>query len=254
MEHKELIEVVTGVADTLRAPINLDEALDRITGSAVETIPGISYASLSVTTKGGQIRTVAPTDPLALRADELQYEFQQGPCFEAVVGAPIVQSDDLANDRRWPRYGPEAAAALGLTAQLAFRCRAEPHARGALNLYFVEAHELTVETQQLGAMLAHLSAVALGWSRLDQSLHEALTTRELIGQAVGILMERYTIDADRAFSFLVRTSQSTNVKVREVAAGLIAEQVPPGGRDRPAGARSGRGDESSWLRRGTARA
>ncbi|MEV0287025.1 MULTISPECIES: GAF and ANTAR domain-containing protein [unclassified Kribbella] len=225
MEQRELIAVVTEVAATLRAPIDLDEALDRITRSAVDTIPGITYASLSVTTKGGDIRTLAPTHQVAVQADELQYQLHQGPCFEAVVGAPVVQVDDLAGDGRWPAYGPRVAACLGLRAQVAFQFSAAPHARGALNLYAVEAHELTVETRQLGAMFAHLAAVALGWSRQDETLHEAVSTREIVGQAVGILMERYKLDADRAFSFLVRTSQTSNVKLRDVAAGIIADTV-----------------------------
>jgi hypothetical protein len=225
MEQRELLAAVTEVAATLRVPIDLDEALDRITRSAVDTIPGISYASLSVTTKGGDIRTLAPTDPVAIRADELQYQLHQGPCFEAVVNARIVQVDDLAGDHRWPAYGRRVAECLGLRAQLAFQFDAAPHVRGALNLYAVEAHELTLETRQLGALFAHLAAVALGWSRQDATLHEALTTREVIGQAVGILMERYKIDANRAFSFLVRTSQSSNVKLREVAAGIIADTL-----------------------------
>ncbi|WP_433167381.1 GAF and ANTAR domain-containing protein [Kribbella sp. CA-247076] len=225
MERKDLLEAVTEVAASLPPPIDVDEALRRITASAVETIPGVAYASLSVTSKGGKIRTLAPTDAVAVQADDLQYELRQGPCYEAVTGAPIVQVDDLAGDLRWPQYGPKVAVALGLRAQLAFQFRAEPHARGALNLYAVDARELTIETRQLGALFAHLASVALGWSRQDQSLHEALTTRETVGQAVGILMERYKIDANRAFSYLVRASQTTNVKVREVAAGIIADTL-----------------------------
>jgi AmiR/NasT family two-component response regulator len=72
-------------------------------------------------------------------------------------------------------------------------------------------------------MFANLAAVALGWSRQDQTLHEALSTRELIGQAIGIVMERYRLDAERAFAFLVRTSQVGNVKLRDVATGVITD-------------------------------
>jgi hypothetical protein len=223
VEQKELIAVVSEVAASLRLPMDLDEALERITGSAVDTIPGIDHASLSVTTKAGKIQTLAPTDPVATRADQLQYDLREGPCYEAVDGAPVLEVDDLASDLRWPAYGPKAAAAFGLGSQVAFQFLAEPHGRGALNLYANQPHAIDGETRQLGEMFAELAAVALGWSRQDQTLQEALSTRELIGQAIGIVMERYRLDADRAFAFLVRTSQAGNVKLRDVATGIIAD-------------------------------
>jgi hypothetical protein len=223
VEQQELIAVVSEVAASLRLPLDLDEALERITRSAVDTIPGIDHASLSVTTKAGQIQTLAPTDVVATGADQLQYDLREGPCYEAVDGAPVLEVDDLASDLRWPDYGPKAAATFGLGAQIAFQFRAEPHARGALNLYASQPHAIDVETRQLGEMYAHLAAVALGWSRHDQTLHQALSTRELIGQAIGIVMERYRLDAERAFAFLARTSQAGNVKLRDVAAGIIAD-------------------------------
>jgi hypothetical protein len=223
VDQQELIAVVTEVAGSLSLPMDLDEALERITRGAVDTIPGIDYASLSVTANAGQIETLAPTDPVALRADQLQYDLREGPCYEAVDGAPVLEVDDLASDLRWPDYGPKAAATFGLGAQIAFQFRAAPHARGALNLYAEQPHAIAGETRELGEMFANLAAVALGWSRHDQTLHEALSTRELIGQAIGIVMERYRLDADRAFAFLVRTSQAGNVKLRDVAAGIITD-------------------------------
>ncbi|MEU4195465.1 GAF and ANTAR domain-containing protein [Kribbella sp. NPDC026611] len=227
MEMQELITVVNEVAATLLVPIDLLVTLGRITRSAAETIPGIEYASISVTSKDGRIETLAPTDLVAVQADELQYELCEGPCYAAVTGVPVVQVDDLASDLRWPEYGPRAAAAFGLGSQLAFQFHAEPHARGALNLYATRAHEIDTDTRQLGAMFARLVAVALGWARHDENLSEALHSRQVIGQAVGIVMERYRLDPDRAFAFLVRVSQTANVKLREVAAGVIADTFDP---------------------------
>jgi hypothetical protein len=225
VETQELIAVVNEVAAALQVPMDLQVTLCRITHSAAEAIPGIDYASISVTAKGGLIKTLAPTDPVANQADELQYQLGQGPCYEAVSGVPVVQVDDLAWDLRWPEYGPKAASAFGLGSQLAFQFRADPHARGALNLYSSLPHQIDTDTRQLGAMFARLVAIALGWARHDESMSEALLTRQQIGQAVGIVMERYQLDADRAFSFLVRVSQTGNVKLRDVAAGIIADTV-----------------------------
>jgi hypothetical protein len=225
MELPELIEAMTKVAESLELPLDVDETLERIVWIAAEAIPGIDHISISVTDNRGRIHTLAPTDPVTVRADELQYSLRQGPCYEAVAGAPMVQVDDLATDLRWPDYGPKAAAAFGLGAQLAFQFNAEPDVRGALNLYANQAQQLDHETRQLGAMFARLVAIALGWGRSDETMHEALATRSQIGQAIGILMEHYRLDPDRAFAFLVRTSQTTNVKLHDVAAGIVADVI-----------------------------
>jgi hypothetical protein len=225
VQQEALIQAMAGVAEALRLPIELDETLEQITGGAVATIPGIDHASISVTTESGQIRTLAPTDPVLSQTDDLQVILREGPCLNASMTAAFVQVDDLADDARWPLYGPNAASYFGLRSLLAFQFRAEPHARGALNLYAERPHQIDVETRQLGAMFARLTAIALGWVGDEQDMTAALVSRNLIGQAVGIVMERYRLDADRAFDFLVRTSRSGNAKVQDVAAALIAETI-----------------------------
>lgn len=225
MELDELIAVVNEVAASLQLPMDLEATLDRITRSAAEAIPGIDQASISVTTKGGRIQTLAPTGRLATEADELQYELRQGPCYQAVAGEPVVQVDDLATDLRWPEYGPKAAAEFGIGSQLSFQFHAEPNVRGALNLYAGEPNQIDGETRQLGAMFARLVAIALEWGRHDETLSQALSSRAQIGQAVGIVMERYRLDPDRAFAFLVRVSQTGNLRLRDVAGGIIADTV-----------------------------
>jgi hypothetical protein len=132
---------------------------------------------------------------------------------------------------RWPAFGPKAAA-LGLGAHLAFQFRAEPHARGALNLYSTEPYGIDEDSVHLGSLFAGQVAVAMGWAKQDQTMSEALATRNLIGQAVGIVMERYTLDSDRAFAFLTRLSQSSNVKLRQVAAALVEAANTNSQRDR----------------------
>ncbi|MEU4196823.1 GAF and ANTAR domain-containing protein [Kribbella sp. NPDC026611] len=213
---------MTEVAASLLVPIDLDETLGRLTVSVTETVPGVDYASVSVTTRDGEIRTLAPTNAVAVEADELQYELGEGPCLRAALTDPVAEVDDLVTDLRWPSYGPKAAA-LGLGSQVAFQFRADPHVRGALNLYAAQPHAIDAESRQLGAMFATLVAVAMGWARHDETLGDALASRTVIGQAIGIVMERYRLDADRAFGFLVRTSQSGNIKLREVAERIVAE-------------------------------
>ncbi|TCM48863.1 GAF and ANTAR domain-containing protein [Kribbella sp. VKM Ac-2568] len=218
--HLEVAEVMSEVAAALQSPMDLDETLELITRSVADTIPGIVEASISITTKDREIKTLAPTGLLVTRADHLQYELGEGPCLDAALDDPIVAVNDLAADPRWPDFGPKAAA-LGFGSQVAFQFRAEPHVRGALNLYALEPNSIDQDSIQLGSMFAGQIAVAMGWARQDQTMTEALATRNVIGQAVGIVMERYQVDSDRAFAFLVRLSQTRNTKLRTVATALV---------------------------------
>jgi GAF domain-containing protein len=220
--HLEIAEAMTAVAASLQAPMELEETLAVITRVAAETIPGIVEASISVTTKEGRIETLAPTGPRVIRADHLQYELGEGPCLHAALEEPVVAVNDLANDPRWPDFGPKAAA-LGFGSQVAFQFRATPHVRGALNLYALEPNSIDQDSIHLGGMFAGQIAVAMGWARQDQTLTEALATRNVIGQAVGIVMERYQLDSDRAFSFLTRLSQTSNTKLNAIAAALVEQ-------------------------------
>lgn len=220
--HLEVADAMSAVAAALQLPIDLDETLNLITRCAADTVPGVCEASISITARDGRIETLAPTDPLVSRADHLQYELQQGPCLHAALEEPVVVVESLADDPRWPDFGPKAAA-LGFGSQVAFQFRAEPNIRGALNLYGVERHAIDEDSIQLGGMFAGQIALAMGWARQDTTLNEALTTRNTIGQAVGIVMERYQLDSDRAFRFLVRLSQNSNEKLRLVAGRIVDE-------------------------------
>ncbi|MEV0793438.1 GAF and ANTAR domain-containing protein [Kribbella sp. NPDC050459] len=222
MELPELADLMTTVADTLRTPVTAEDSLDLITSSVAASIPGITGASISVTSTDGTIETLAPTDPLAAEVDQLQYDLGEGPCLDAALSEPVVQVDNLGTDDRWPQYGPKAAA-LGMHSQLSFQFRAAPRVRGALNLYADKPQAFDADAHYIAGMYADWAAVLLGWSRQESTMTEALESRTTIGTAIGILMERYQLDANRAFTFLVRTSQTGNVKLREVAAGVVRD-------------------------------
>lgn len=224
MQLSEIITVVDQVALSLQFPMDVDQTLQGITDAVVAAVPGIDHASISITGRDGTIRTLAPTDYVAVHSDELQYELGEGPCLDAAREEPVVQADDVATDPRWPAYGPRAAK-LGVGAQLAFQFRAEPHVRGGFNLYSEQAHGISTDDRSLAVPFANLAAAALGWSRQDRTMNEALESRNTIGQAIGVVIERYQLDPDRAFAFLIRTSQAGNIKVHDVAAAIVADAV-----------------------------
>lgn len=203
------------------APGDLDKTLANITRAAVEVLPDVTYASITVKHGDGRLETSAPTDPMILDLDGAQYELQEGPCYEAATDTMHVASPYLADDERFPRYGPIAASA-GIAAQAGIRLFDGPEYNGALNLYSESAGSFQ-DLEILGQLFVHQSAVALAYARQVSQLQEAVQTRQLIGQAVGVTMERFDLDQARAFGFLTRLSQDNNIKLRVIAERLLAE-------------------------------
>jgi hypothetical protein len=160
---------------------------------------------------------------MLLGLDAAQYELREGPCYDAATDAVSVVSPHLAADERFPRYAAVAVKA-GVRAQAGLRLfeTPRPTARGALNLYSRDVGSLADMTI-VGQLFTHQSAVALDYAREIENLQEAMKTRQLIGRAVGIAMERYGLNEERAFGFLARVSQSRNVKLRVVAEEIVAD-------------------------------
>ena len=217
----QIVETSRRLSEAL-APGDLDRTLESITATAVAVLPDVQHASITVKHGDGRLQTFAPTGDVLLELDAAQYELQEGPCYEAAVDTVHVTAPHLAQDPRFPRYAPIAVAA-GIEAQAGIRLFDAPTSNGALNLYSARAGAL-MDLGALGPLFAHQAATAIAYAREITQLREALTTRQLIGQAVGMVMERFDLDEARAFSFLTRLSQDNNVKLRVVAERLLADR------------------------------
>jgi GAF domain-containing protein len=213
-------DTMASVARTINRRISLEEALKAIAVAAQANIPGVDYAGISILHRRGRIESAAVTDPLVHTIDSLQYELKEGPCYDAVNNDRIIAVDDLATDQRWPRYGPKATA-LGIRSQLGIRLYEEEDTIGGLNLYCRNVNVWDAETVHMAELFAVHAATALGRALTHSQLGEAMATRQVIGHAVGIIMERYKVDPQRAFTFLVRLSQHGNVKLRDLAQDLV---------------------------------
>ena len=219
--ERDLVEV----ARALFAPRSVDGCLQLTVALAVATVEGCDAAGVFVM-DGDQIVTAASTDPLVGELHDLQSAHEEGPCLDALGEGGISSfSLDLGTDARWPRFGP-AAELAGVRSGMAFRLSERPVS--ALNLYAHMPAAFGATDRAKALVFATLAGLALGAAedRADDeqrfaNLHEALRTRELIGQAQGILIERERITAEQAFQVLRRASQHLNVKVREVAATLV---------------------------------
>lgn len=173
--------------------------------------------------------TVAATSgPDVLLADKLQLECDEGPCLEALDRARDFICDDLGTDGRWPVWGRQVAD-LGWSSILSVALTTTGKAFGALNLYSREPSFFSLEDLAVAEVFARHASIALGHARERQQLREAVDSRTLIGQAQGILMERYGVDADRAFTVLRRYSSQANRKLRLVAEEVVRERRLPGG-------------------------
>lgn len=216
---ERLVDAAARLADAL-APADLDSTLHAITRTAVQVLPRVDCASISVNHPNGRLETRAATDDLVVGLDAYQHSAQEGPCYHAATTEAVVVSPDLAADERFPRYG-QAATKAGIRSQAALRLFTAARAQGALNLYSRTAAAFD-DFEPLGALFATQAGMGIGYATEISHLQEALSTRTVIGQAVGIVMERYGMTADRAFAFLTRLSQNRNVKLRLIAEELVA--------------------------------
>ena len=212
-------------AQALFAAGSVETTLQRVVDLAVGTIEGCDFAGIFLR-EGDAVVTPVYTDPIVAEVDSLQHRIGEGPCLDALAHGGTFYADDLAEDSRWRRFGPEAVAAgMRSLAAVSIFSDVTP---GALNLYARYPRAFGVIDRARGLILAGLAGGALSSAqsreddeRRSDNLQRALETRELIGQAKGILMERERVTAEEAFDILRRASQHLNIKLREVARSLV---------------------------------
>jgi GAF domain-containing protein len=219
----DIARSIAHAADQMHRAATVEETLELIVRNAAEALPGFDHIGVSTVEKGRKVVNRAATSALVLELDELQYGIPQGPCVDSLRGTEVVAAPHISHDPRWPDYVPQAVA-LGLKSQLAVRLHlADRGTVGGLNLYSTKSEDVAPADVDTAAFFAVHASIALGRARDLASMSEAVTTRQLIGQAVGVLMERYKIDEKAAQAFLWRASSHTNTKVRDIAATLVGE-------------------------------
>lgn len=211
----------------------VDQTAGQIVAFGLRTV-GAQFAGITMIRGRGRFETVGPSAPIVTTADRLQYSLVEGPCVDAATRSQIVLSPDLATDIRWPRWGP-AAAELGFRSVLSAELHAAGQRIGSINLYGAAGRQFTSEDADVARLFARHAAAALAAARLREGLQNALDMRTIIGQAQGVLMERFGVDADRAFSILRRYSQDGNRKLTEVARDLVDTLELPDVPDRSLG-------------------
>jgi hypothetical protein len=217
-----LARELTELARQLHAEHDPHALLEKIVHAAIAEIDGAELAGVTLRDKRRDVvETPVCSDGLVRRIDEIQYETAQGPCLQAYFERQTVRSDDLATDPRWPEFSRQAVNA-GVASMLAFELFTDHKELGALNLYARRPNAFDEHDEETGLLLASHASIALSTVRSEAGLRQAIDSRDLIGQAKGILMERYKIGSQQAFEMLVVASQRGHRKLREVADHLAA--------------------------------
>jgi len=214
------------LAVELSEATTVDQTAAQIVDFAMRTL-GTDHAGITMLRGRDRFETVGPSSAIVVEADRLQYDAGEGPCVDASTRSRSVMSADLSSDPRWPTWGP-AAVGLGFRSILSAELHAGGRRIGAINLYGSSIRQFTRQDVDVATLFASHAAAALAAVRLREGLQNALDTRTTIGQAQGILMERFDVDADRAFAILRRHSQDGNLRLTRVASQLIETMQLPG--------------------------
>ncbi|WP_245580168.1 GAF and ANTAR domain-containing protein [Arthrobacter castelli] len=227
LERDELAWQLTDLARDLQRHSSPDEVLRSVVDAAIQLIPGVEEGSISVVLGRKNASSRAPSGALPSQVDDIQTELGEGPCLKAAYQERIVRVSNMTTEQRWPRFA-QRAAELGVGSMLAFQLYVDNDNMGALNLYSSSVDAFGHESEEIGRLVAGHAAVAFAEAEETSNLQLAISSRDRIGQAKGILMERYKITEQQAFLMLARASQNTNIKLLRIAEQLADTGEIPG--------------------------
>lgn len=217
--------MVATIARRLAEADGLDALLQRIVDLGEAYLDGCDGVSLMLVRRGG-ISSPAYSSRVAYESDLAQYETDEGPCLEAMRQHETIVIDDLRQEPRWPSYR-ERALELGVRSMASFRLFLLEDTMGALDFYSRSPGTFGDQARLIGRVFASHAAVAMKAAITETSLEAALATRDLMGQAKGVLMAREAITGEAAFERLRAISQGTNRPVREVADEVVRTGQAP---------------------------
>jgi transcriptional regulator with GAF, ATPase, and Fis domain len=215
----ELAQVLGDLALELQDQTDIESTLQAIVDGAIEIVPGARWAGISLI-KGREVQSRASSHQLVAELDKAQTSFNEGPCLSALRDHHTILIDDMAAETRWPRF-TRTAADRGAQSLLAFQLFVRRETLGALNLYGGETEVFTEDSIFVGEVLAQHASVAFVGAAAESQFQSGLASRDMIGQAKGILMHREKLSSVQAFELLLRTSQHANIKLVEIARWVV---------------------------------
>jgi GAF domain-containing protein len=225
-----LVDLHRDLAGIVLAGRALGEVLGEVVGIARRALPGSEATSITLI-RDERTFTAAYDGQLAMDADELQYERGYGPCLDAGRAGSLFVISDMRTETRWPDYARHAAE-LGVRSSLSVPLPFQGATIGALNNYARTPDAFGDADVRLGEEVAAFVAIAVGNAEAADratsdvtNMRQAMASRSVIEQAKGILMERYKVTAEQAFTLLTHASQRSNVKLRDIAEELVTTGV-----------------------------
>jgi GAF domain-containing protein len=229
MSQQEPVEVHAAFDELARLVLSdqtMDGLLQRIAELAKSVVAGATEVSVTLVGKD-RGATVVATGPLAVALDERQYADDAGPCYDAALGGAAAYIADMRTETRWPLF-TAAARIVGALSSLSTPIPLQHYANAAINMYGAEPDAFDEESMAVAQSFASYAGVALANMHLDEStrtladqLQTAMESRAVIEQAKGVLMGQRRCTAEDAFDILVKLSQQSNRKLREVAQALV---------------------------------
>ncbi len=216
-DQTDLAAKLTAVVIDLRSKPDFDTAVEGCIEAVLELVPGVDHAGVSVRHREGRLETLAASSQVVEQLEDFQYAHGEGPAVAALCAGDVAVMPGPEDVDLWPHYMP-LARDLGVLGQLSLPLQIEGLSSVCLNLYSRDGSAID---RDVATLFAESAAVALETVKHEQDLNAALATRKVIGQALGVLMERYELDEESAFSYLVRVSQSSNIKLRRVAEEVV---------------------------------
>jgi GAF domain-containing protein len=217
--HRRIAEIVHELHS--RPDADSDTVIAELAEHAAVEIPGAEYAGITVTRNARFIDTPAATHKWPVLLDEIQQRHREGPCLTAAWEHKTIHVADLEADDRFPLYRRDALEQTPIRAIMAFQLFIADQTMGALNVYAEQAHAFGPEAREIGLVFATHTSVAWNAARRDEQYKRALASRDIIGQAKGMIMERYGVDAVQSFEVLRKLSQDSNVPLMQVARELV---------------------------------
>ena len=208
------------LARSLQTEHDEDGVLRHMVEAAIGLIPGVEEASISLVVGRERVQSRMPSSRLPEQVDEVQNQTGQGPCLDAVYEHRTVRVPDMAAEDRWPDFARRAAD-LGVGSMLSFQLFVDKGNLGALNLYSRQAGAFSEDSERIGTLVAANAAVAFADIRKINYLYDAARVRDELGQAKGMLMDRYGISSHHAFVLLARVSASAGLGIEEAAHELV---------------------------------
>jgi GAF domain-containing protein len=216
---------IAGIVQQLhgRGDTESDTVIAELAEHAAVEIPGAQYAGVTVTRNAKHIDTPAATHKWPIVLDEIQQLHREGPCLTAAWDEKTIHVADLETDVRFPLYRRDALEQTPIRSVMAFQMFIAGETMGALNVYAEQPHAFDQASRDIGMIFAAHSSVAWNSARRDGQFKRALASRDTIGQAKGMIMERYGVDAVQAFEVLRKLSQDSNVPLVRVAEELVTK-------------------------------